>query len=190
MPNYFANLWKYFCGHMKAHILGASGSGVTTLGRALSEATGKPYFDSDDYYWEQKFTIKRPASKRNASMKAALEAREDWILGGSVVSWGEEVFPAFDLIVFLWIPREVRIKRLMERESERYGSAIQTDPVRKKLHDEFMDWAEGYDVPGATIRSLSIHEAWMEKQTCRIVQIRGDTSTAERVQICLKEFIT
>ena len=171
---------------MKVHILGASGSGVTTLGRALSEATGKSYVDADDYYWEHKFTVKRPAPERNANIKATLEARQEWILGGSIVSWGKEVFPPFDLIVFLWIPGDIRMKRLQERERERYGPTFETDPERKKLHEAFMDWARGYDVPGATIRSLTVHLGWLKEQTCPVIRIQGDTSIEERLQLCLK----
>lgn len=33
------------------HILGASGSGTTTLARALAVKTGYAHFDTDDYFW-------------------------------------------------------------------------------------------------------------------------------------------
>ena len=35
----------------RIHILGASGSGTTTLGRALAERLQCPHFDADDYFW-------------------------------------------------------------------------------------------------------------------------------------------
>jgi adenylate kinase family enzyme len=35
----------------RIHILGASGSGTTTLGRALSERLQCPHFDTDNYFW-------------------------------------------------------------------------------------------------------------------------------------------
>ena len=33
------------------HITGASGSGTTTLGRALASAWAVPHADTDDYFW-------------------------------------------------------------------------------------------------------------------------------------------
>ena len=33
------------------HIFGASGSGTSTLGRAVAEKTGYAFLDSDDYIW-------------------------------------------------------------------------------------------------------------------------------------------
>ena len=35
----------------RIHILGAAGSGTTTLGRALAERLQCPHFDTDDYFW-------------------------------------------------------------------------------------------------------------------------------------------
>lgn len=35
---------------IRLHIFGASGSGVTTLGNAISKETGIPVYDFDDYF--------------------------------------------------------------------------------------------------------------------------------------------
>jgi adenylate kinase family enzyme len=34
----------------RIHVMGASGSGVTSLGRALADALALPHHDSDDYF--------------------------------------------------------------------------------------------------------------------------------------------
>jgi adenylate kinase family enzyme len=35
----------------RVHILGASGSGTTTLAQALAARLGCPHYDTDHYYW-------------------------------------------------------------------------------------------------------------------------------------------
>ena len=35
----------------RIHITGASGSGVTSLGRALADSLAMPHHDTDDYLW-------------------------------------------------------------------------------------------------------------------------------------------
>jgi adenylate kinase family enzyme len=35
----------------RIHVMGASGSGVTTLGRALADALAFPHYGTDDYFW-------------------------------------------------------------------------------------------------------------------------------------------
>jgi adenylate kinase family enzyme len=36
----------------RIHITGASGAGVTTLGRASANALAIPHHDTDDYFWQ------------------------------------------------------------------------------------------------------------------------------------------
>jgi hypothetical protein len=35
----------------RIHILGASGTGTTTLGKALADRLNCPHFDADRFYW-------------------------------------------------------------------------------------------------------------------------------------------
>ena len=35
----------------RIHIVGASGAGVTTLGRAVADALAIPHHDTDDFFW-------------------------------------------------------------------------------------------------------------------------------------------
>lgn len=43
---------------------------------------------------------------------------------GSLYGWGDIFIPYFDLAVFLWIPIELRLERLKNREKSRYGDLI------------------------------------------------------------------
>jgi adenylate kinase family enzyme len=36
----------------RIHITGASGAGVTRLGRVLTDALAVPHHDTDDYFWQ------------------------------------------------------------------------------------------------------------------------------------------
>ncbi|MFY0256345.1 hypothetical protein ACDQ55_20595 [Chitinophaga sp. 30R24] len=175
---------------MKLHILGASGSGVTTLGQALSIHLQIPYFDSDHYFWENidpPFSQQRLPAERNEMIRSHLDEQKSWILGGSVTNWGEDVFPCFDLIVFLWIPPQIRMERLYKRERERYGDLIITDPYRSKLHDAFMTWAADYDRnTGIASRNIQTHQQWLRRQTSPVVELGGDLSTSTRIKLVIK----
>jgi adenylate kinase family enzyme len=175
---------------MKIHLFGASGSGVTTTGKALAEATGFSYFDSDAYYWlpsEPPFRYKRPAEARNGLLRADLARHPDWIFGGSATSWGDCWQEVLDLAVFLWIPPEVRMARLQRREYERYGEVICHDPDRKAQYDAFLAWAARYDDPHFTRRSRTVHEQWMTTLACPVLRLEGDLSVAGRVDRILLE---
>ncbi|CAD0000974.1 shikimate kinase [Flavobacterium salmonis] len=104
---------------MRIHIFGASGSGVTTTGLHLAKKLNVPYFDSDNYFWKKTnppFLVRHNPMDRNAKVKSDLDDLQNWILGGSIFQWGDNIFPNFDLVIFLYIPREIRIARLKKRE--------------------------------------------------------------------------
>ncbi len=179
---------------MKLHLLGASGSGVTTLGLSLAAELGVTYFDSDDYFWLDTvtpFTQRRDPVERNRRIRTDLDKAGSWILGGSVIHWGEGLFPVFDLVVFLYIPAELRIARLKERELDRYGEVIYTDPVRREQLDRFLAWAADYDRhEGIANRTLQVHLDWMASTRSPVLEIRGDRSNESRMAMVLDRLKT
>lgn len=161
---------------MRIHVTGASGSGTTTLGHALAEVLACVHLDTDDYYWlptTPPYQEKRDPTERVAML--ATDLRPDVVLSGSVGSWGAAVEDVFDLIVFLYLPMEIRLARLQQREVARYGAA---DPA-------FLEWAAQYDQGPPEGRSLAKHNAWLAQRTCRVLRLEEDSSVQERVALVL-----
>ena len=178
---------------MKLHIFGASGSGVTTLGQLLAKKIDVKYFDSDDYFWlktEPPFTQRRDPKERNKLIAKDINETENWILGGSIINWGENLFPDFDLIIFLYLPNEIRIERLKERELERYGDIIYTDPKRAKQFNDFIDWAKDYDHnTGIANRTLDAHNTWLAQTKNPVLKIIGNKTLDEKLNLILDELV-
>lgn len=60
----------------RIHITGASGSGCTTLGRALAERLGSVHLDTDTYFWlpsDPPFQTIREGGERRALLGDDLE---------------------------------------------------------------------------------------------------------------------
>ncbi|MBW1655302.1 shikimate kinase [Flavobacterium quisquiliarum] len=176
---------------MKIHIFGASGSGVTTTGKEIAQKLNLDYFDSDDYFWkntEVPFTQRNSPEERNSKIKSDLNSSKNWVLGGSIFQWGEAIFPSFDLVIFLWIPADIRIERLKARELERYGDIIFTDPQRIKQFEDFLIWSADYDLnTGIANRTRQSHEEWLLSLDFPILRIIGDTTIEERIEIILQK---
>lgn len=154
----------------RLHITGASGAGTTTLGRSLAENLGFRFLDADDFYWTP--TIPPYREKRSREDRAALlldEVRGDLVLSGSIVGWGTDLEDAFDLVVYLWVPTDLRIARLRVRETEEFG----------EVDEEFIEWAARYDTGGLEVRSRALHERWLSERTCPILRLEGARSVAE-----------
>ncbi|WP_379134770.1 AAA family ATPase [Paenibacillus sp. sgz500958] len=169
----------------RIHILGASGVGTTTLGKELAKMLPHVHVDSDDYYWEHKYTQPTEVEVRLNRIQRDLRDREPWILSGAVCGWGDGLRPLFDLVVFLWIPQEIRLERLRAREYERYGEDILPGGSKYEEGQAFMEWAALYDTAGLEVRSRTLHEEWMSRLECPVVRLEGDFSVMERVQAVL-----
>jgi hypothetical protein len=64
-----------------------------------------------------------------------------WILSGSLCSWGDIFIPRFDLVIFLFVPKESRIARLKEREQRRFGKEILAPGgAMHEARMAFMNW--------------------------------------------------
>jgi adenylate kinase family enzyme len=161
----------------RVHVLGASGTGTTTLGRALAVRLGCPHLDTDDYFWQPTdppFRQKRERAERQARLVADLAAHAGWVLSGSLCGWGDRFIPLFELVVFLSVSSQVRLARLRARERQRYGDgAIGPGGRLHADHVEFMTWAAAYDDGGVEIRSRALHEQWLAALPCRVLRLDG-----------------
>lgn len=159
----------------RIHILGASGSGTTTLGRALAQRLTCRHLDTDDYFWlptDPPFQHVRARGERQALLGAELALPGGWVLSGSLCGWGDVFIPLFDLVVFLWLPSEVRLARLQEREQSRYGAdAITAGGRLHQRHTTFMEWAAAYDDGGFEIRSRRLHDEWLRALPCAVLRL-------------------
>ena len=118
-------------------------------------------------------------------MNADLASQEKWVLSGSLDGWGNPLIPLFELVVFVYVPQEVRIERLKKREIERYGSDVLPGGIRYESSKEFIEWAAGYDSGLLTGRNLPRHEKWMGSLTCEVVKITNH-SLEESVNTVMK----
>ena len=158
----------------RIHIVGASGAGVTTLGRAVADALAIPHHDTDDSYWlptDPPYSQTRDIADRLRLMHEMFIARPDWVLSGSLDEWGGPVLALFDLVAFLYVPTEIRLHRLRDRELRR-GS----------MDEDFLEWAAHYDDGTREGRNLPRHEAWLKTLHCPVLRLDGTLPVAELVK--------
>ena len=158
----------------RVHILGASGSGTTTLGAALADRLGHAHIDADSLFWlptDPPFTTKRPKDERQAMLLRLLPVAGQWVFSGSAPEWAKPIEPFYDLVVFLRLDRTVRMERLRRRQMAHYGKRIEAGGDMADHNVEFLKWAEAYDVAGPEQRSLFVHEAWLSTLTVPVLRL-------------------
>lgn len=165
------------------HITGASGAGVTTLGRALAGELGCTQLDTDDFYWRPTtppFRDKRPVPERLELLHDAFSrAPRGWILSGSIGAWGDPLIPLLDLVVYVFTPTPIRLERLRIREAATFGAAnVAPGGDHHAEFMEFIEWAARYDHGDREGRSRARHEAWLAELPCPVQRVDGARPTA------------
>jgi uridine kinase len=155
------------------HVTGASGSGTSTLGQTIARSLGFRFLDADAYFWQP--TTPPYRTKRDRAERVRLlrrDFRKPVVLSGSIVGWDDTLENAFDLIVYLWVPTDVRLDRLKRRELDEVGSI---DPA-------FLDWAAAYDTGDVGVRSRALHERWLGGRECPVLRVEGTPSLEHAVE--------
>jgi len=168
----------------RVHVVGASGTGTTTIGRALADSWSVPHADVDDYFWEPTdppYAAQRDPEARLALMEAMFAPRPAWVLSGSIMGWGEALVPLLDAVVFVTLEPAVRRARLRRREHQRYGSRIEPGGDLETANAELLSWAAGYDDPDFAGRSRAFHDAWLAALPCPVLTLVGDAPVADLV---------
>jgi len=170
----------------RIHITGASGAGVTSVGRALADAFAISHHDTDDYFWRPTtppYREMREVADRLRLMREVFLDRSDWALSGSLDGWGDPIIPSFDLVVFLYVPTPIRLERLRAREARRFGAdAVAPGGPMHQQAEQFIEWASHYDDGTREGRNLARHQAWLAKLPCRVLRLDGTCQLQELVK--------
>jgi len=177
----------------KIHLLGAPGSGVTTLGRALAERLNISHFDTDDYHWftddALPYRRRRNPEHRRQLLTKDLDAHEGWVLSGALCGWGDVFIPRFEAVVYCWLPAEMRLARIRARELDRYGAErLAPGGDLNTVYEKFCSWAAAYDNDSGNIRSRTQELEWLGKLTCPVLRIEEEFGTMELVEQAIRFF--
>lgn len=101
----------------KIHIIGAVGSGKTTLARTLSQKHGIPYYELDNVVWkrEKAGDVRRTDEERDGCLDNII-GTDRWIIEGAHNhNWVLKSLRQADLVIFLDTPYPLRIIRIIKR---------------------------------------------------------------------------
>ena len=175
---------------MKIHLLGPCGSGTSTVGRLIAKKYNYAWFDSDDFYWHKTnppYTQKRTIDERINLINATLEQYDSWVLSGSMLKWGNHLRDAFDLVIYLYVDKDKRIKRLEKRERQNFGDRIDPGNDMGEIHKAFIEYSKRYEDGGMDIRSRLSENEWMKELKCKILRIESNMETEDEIELVSRE---
>lgn len=150
---------------MRILISGGPGSGCTSTALLLGQRLNIPVFDSDVFFhkpttppYQEQYSV----SERRSLLYSKVSTYSKWIISGSIATWGvTDIHPRVG--VFLDIPKEMRMNRLLLRERARFGEDISIGGSMYEDHLEFMDWASEYEVRVGIGRNLGTDRQFLSE---------------------------
>lgn len=139
-------------------LLGANGSGKSTLGRELARVLNFTHFDVEKYYFYQTdipYTAIRSAEERNEMLFSDIKKHGSFVMSGDISGWSEEFLTVFDLAIFLTVPTDIRLKRVENREYERWGDRVREGGDMYEQQRRFREFAATRDIALLEQRALA-----------------------------------
>jgi hypothetical protein len=168
---------------MKIQIIGASGTGKTTLCKYISKVTGVYWIDTDRYLWkDDAFTENYPIKERLKMYYDDIACLGDYIVSGSG-------FKDKDLLVLIMLDEEIRMKRIYDREFLRFGKSMLTGGDHYQITCEFLDWCKTYlTADENAVSSFGSHKLRLKEASCRTLVLDGNQSVEALSSLVLKEY--
>lgn len=157
-------------------ILGASGTGKTTLGRITARKLGFSFLDIDEFIWKKDakipFTEMYSRDEKISRLMEAVRQSGDFVMAGSMYSFHEFFDPFFRLAVFLTADEAVRLARVHERERKVFGNRILPGGDMYEHHQAFLRDVAGYE-NGTGSSTSKQHENWIQQLDCPVLRLDG-----------------
>ncbi len=164
-------------------VKGASGTGKSTLARALAQRLKLPYVELDALYHGPNWTA-ASTEELQGRVRQALDDARGWVVDGNYDSnLGTALLDRAELIVWLDLPLPIKLWRLLKRSARRWlRRELLWNGNRESLKDLF--WGRGALFPWAWDSHFHHRREWPEKFHGRaFIRLR----TAREVEAWLRD---
>lgn len=125
-------------------IIGAPGSGKTTLAIRIENIFELPVVFLDAFYQLPNWVMRDPAERDNLILEAA--RKPEWILDGTFINTLEERVKVADLVIFLDFSTKIQLKGIFKRFFTNFGKEkIDMPGCKERINPSFINYVATYN---------------------------------------------
>ena len=158
-------------------VCGLNGSGKTTMGAALAKELNFKHMDIENYYFTQSDNPYASARTRDEVEVLLLEDIKQnpcFVFSAVNGNMNSEINSCYDLVVYLEVPLELRMKRIRQRAYEKFGDRVLPGGDMYEQEEKFFAFAKK--------RTPEKIEEWLKTLTCRVIRLDGTKAVEYNVQ--------
>ena len=110
-------------------ICGLNGAGKSTLGIALAEKLHFYFIDNEDLYFpktDPNYMYASPRTREEAKklLFREIKAHENFVFASVKGDYGEEIYPFFQYVILIDVPKDIRMERVKNRSFQKFGNRM------------------------------------------------------------------
>lgn len=163
-------------------ICGLNGSGKTTLAASLARRLNYKHLDIEDYYFlPSVIPYSHPRRKEDVIPLVLEDMLKNPCFVFSYVKGDmtPEINEKFDLVIYLDVPKDIRMKRIRQRAFDNFGDRVLEGGDMFEQEEKFFKMAEK--------REPSSIKSWLDTLPCKVLRLDGTKEIKDNVEIILEE---
>lgn len=163
-------------------VCGLNGSGKSTLGKALAQALGYHFIDNEDLFFpktDPNYLFASPRSREEAiqRLQTEVQAHPHFVFAAVRGDYGEAVPPLYRCVVWVDVPKEIRLQRVQHRSFDKFGTRMLPGGDLYAQESAFFDMVAG--------RAEAYVTQWIETLCCPVLRVDGTKPVAENISLIL-----
>ena len=158
-------------------VCGLNGSGKTTLAHALAEELAFKHMDVEDYYFtsaDNPYATARTREEVEDLLLADIRQNPRFVFSAVNGNMTDEINGHYDLIIYLEVPLDIRMKRIRQRAVDKFGDKVLPGGAMYEQEEKFFAYAEK--------RKPDAIEGWLKTVPCRVIRLDGTQPVQENVR--------
>lgn len=163
-------------------IVGANGSGKTTMGKKLADLLGYKHMDIEDYYFKKSeipYTNPRTREEVQKLMQADVKKNDKFIISAVNCDLGEYINSLYNYVIYIQAPLDIRLERVRKRSFDKFGNRILVGGDMYKQEQKFFD--------SVVSRTMKKTDRWVKKLKCPVIYIDGTKPIEENCKLIIEK---
>lgn len=167
-------------------ICGLNGVGKSTLGKALAEKLNYIFIDAEDLHFpkaNKNYIYDSPLTKEEVKklLLSKINNNNNFVLASVKGDYGEDIYPLFQYVVLINVPKDIRIKRVKDRSYQNFGSRMLPGGDIYEKEKQFLDFIKS--------RPENEVEEWLNTIRCPIIRVDGTKSIEENINYIIEKIM-